>query len=168
MSDVFYIEDLSLLRIMKSSLLLLSVLFLAGCSSSSVFTKEEESDIGQRLCNCVQKSMPALGTNAIDFLEFAVDHEEKEEEYLIAYIEEIRSELTGHEADLFEKDIEYLFNEFDMDAIFDGCGPSLLESYPSIEELSDEELVELLRDNTDTDGCEITHILLDLYARENT
>lgn len=150
---------------MAKAILPLFFLFIisTGCGTNYGLPKDDQRDISAMLCNCMESTLPGDSPSVIKVFEFALEN--NEEEAVKSYISELASGLEDEEREVFLREMEYYYDA-DIDDVFAYCGEPILEKYPSLDEMNDDLLVEMILENF-SDDCKLSSALVKLYQAEN-
>ncbi|NVK04111.1 MAG: hypothetical protein HWD92_04785 [Flavobacteriia bacterium] len=135
---------------------------LTSCRPNFGLPVDDQVAVSDMLCECVESMVPHESPYVLDVFQFAVEHPNEDVD---EFIEEKRAELDGEALETFNKELSF-FYENDIDEIFAVCGEPILNQYPVIDEMDDEVLVKMFLYNLD-EGCELTHLLIEVYQAQN-
>lgn len=136
----------------------------SACRPQFNLPVDRQEGASEYLCQCLDSITPNFGEDALDLLEYAVDHTEGD--LIDRYIEKKQTELTGTALETFTRDVQF-FLDHDIDDFFITCGEPLLERYPELDEMEDETLVDMFLYNLDDDECRLAHLLVTAYKVNN-
>ncbi|KAB2809953.1 hypothetical protein [Phaeocystidibacter luteus] len=140
-------------------LLLTAVFALTACGTYTGLSKETETVIATRFCECMESSLPELDEYSMQSFEYAATHEE---ELWEEFHQNMLLALRGEDSATYLKNMTELFDEFDMDEYIEACGETLLEQYPILDSLEDQQLVDLFKYRMPKD-CRFTRAIIEAY-----
>ncbi|NVK29343.1 MAG: hypothetical protein HWE14_14915 [Flavobacteriia bacterium] len=138
---------------------IISLMAITACGTYTGLPKETEFAIANEFCECMEGSLPVLDQYTMQSFEYAATHdgelwEEFHQNMLIA--------LRGKDSMMYSRNMNRLLDEFDMDAYIESCGEPLIERYPALDTLEDQQLVNLFKYRMPKD-CRFTRAIIEAY-----
>ncbi len=144
---------------------LFACIALFGCAASYGLPKSDVEAFTSELCTCVQDSFPQFSEATWEFLEYIAD--EDDEEKVEAKLEDIAEDLSPEELKIHQEAMDFILNEFEYDYYTTTCGEPLLEKYPDFENLTDEDLTDLLLRYSKGEDCRALNWATRIYVKHD-
>lgn len=134
-------------------------LTFAACSTTSYKYHKDEVTIANTLCSCVEEHVGEVDPNVILALKRA---ERQPNMGITEYVDSISPFLSAAEQKSLNESIERI--QYAAEEGFEECAESLVEQWPELEDMNDEEIVPLLLENMDETNCYGTRVIINALA----